>query len=67
MKNTALEIEFAKEHSGKQRQTVAEGMNELRVAETKMVDQYLRWRAKGFAKLIAEADSNSSNTYFLIF
>ena len=31
-----------------------------------MVDQYLRWQAKGFAKLIAEAESNSSNTYFLI-
>ena len=31
-----------------------------------MVDQYLRWQAKGFAKLIAEAESNSSNAYFLI-
>ena len=31
-----------------------------------MVDQHLRWQAKGFAKLIAEAESNSSNTYFLI-
>ena len=31
-----------------------------------MVDKYLRWQAKDFAKFIAEAESNSSNTYFLI-
>ena len=31
-----------------------------------MVDKYLRWQAKGFAKTIAKAESNSSDAYFFI-